>query len=168
MKYEELEDSLKIDRNALDEELIQHSQLFHTVSESAVLAAAERDQAKEELDSVYASEDKEVRLNWEEVSDGLKMTETTVANAAKSSTAYKEALETYQEKRLHAAQWLALKDAFHQRGYMLRELCGLYMSEYFTKDSVQGGQSKARKAKAETGRKKLAETRRRKATKSED
>ena len=53
----DLQESLTIDKSVLDDEVIRQPVLFYTVSEMLVDALAERDAAKEELNSVDADLD---------------------------------------------------------------------------------------------------------------
>ena len=47
------------------------------------------------------------------------------------------AYQAYSEARLRAARLSALKEAFISRGYLIRDLCSLHVSNYFETSSVK-------------------------------
>lgn len=154
-KVEELKQLLLIDKLALDDEVSRQPTLFLEVSEAYIGAAAERDACKEELASIDAELDGIVRRRLEKTSEG-KVTEPMVKNAIQADKAHGAAFDTYMKAKTDADVLLALKEAFAQRAYMLREMSGLYVAGYFERTSMGGGLDKAHYSKR---REQLAEAR---------
>jgi hypothetical protein len=136
MKLDEAKKRLRIDKHDLDEELIRQPELFFEVSERVTQAIAERDALKEELANVDAELDKEVRAKLTKNLE--RFTEAMVKNAIQTHKKHATAAENYLEAKNEADNWVALKEAFHQRRYMIQELCGLYLGNYFQRTAVSG------------------------------
>lgn len=154
---DEFKKYLAINKADLDEELIRQPTLFHEVSEAYTLAASERDAIKEDMAVIDAELDAEVRGKFEKA--GNKYTEAMVKNEVQSHALHRQAFEVHAKAKLLADKLQALKDSFHQRRYMLQELCTLYATGYF--ESTSGGSANARDAKYGIQRTKLAEKRQR-------
>ena len=156
---DELRNYLEIDKHSLDDEIVKQPSLFFRVSEAFVEAVAERDACKEELASVDAELDGEVRHKLEVAGD--KITEAIVKNEIQTHKKHGPAFDTYILAKTKADMLLALKEAFQQRGYMLRDMCSLYVASYYEQSSVQGT-SKTDTAVYNRQRERLAEGRARK------
>lgn len=159
VKIEELKALLAIDKNALDDEVSRHPMLFFEVAEAFVDASAKRDACKEELSTVDAELDGLVRRKLE--SDEVKITEAMVKNGIQTHERHTGAFDTYMEAKTEADVLGALKEAFHSRGYMLRDLCSLNVASYYESTSQQGTNSTDREA-YNRKRERLAEARGRK------
>jgi hypothetical protein len=131
---DEFRDYLKIDKNHLDDELVQHSMLFFRVAESYVRAAAKRDELKEELSLIDAELDGKVRKQLEDE----KFTEAMVKSLVITHKDHISASESFQNAKTEADMLAALKESFQTRGYLLRDLCQLYTAQYFDSNSVKG------------------------------
>lgn len=131
----ELKKTLSIDKYALDEELIRQPSLFFDVSEAYVEALALRDTKKEELATVDAELDAEVRLGNE------KITEAKVKSLVQAHPKHEEAFISFNEAKLQADRLGALKEAFSTRAYLLRDLVQLYTVGYFQDASVKETQA---------------------------
>lgn len=132
---EELHQGLAIDKLALDDEVIRQPTLFYQVSEQLTAAIAERDAAKEELANVDASLAQKWRKHLSK--DGKRATDTMVAHCVQTSEQHEEAFTQWLSAKTKAEKLLALKDAFHQRSYMLRDLVTLYSANYFEDASMK-------------------------------
>jgi len=124
ISVDDFRNKLRIDREDLERCLVEHAQLFWQISEQSVLAAATRDAAKLAMEQLHAALDAEVRQDLAHREEG-KITEAQVSNAIKGKSEMADAQETLQDAKIEADQWSALKEAFYQRGYMLRELVQL-------------------------------------------
>src|SRR5690348_14596091 len=120
---------LAIDKSALDEEISTQPSLFYAVAEGFIEAAAERDACKEELTTVDAQLDGQVRMVLASTEE--KVTEAMVKNAVQTHKDHQAAFDTYMEAKTKADLFGAMKEAFAQRGYMLRDLAQLYVSSYY-------------------------------------
>ena len=137
MKIEELKALLAIDKNALDDEVSRHPMLFFEVAEAFVDASAKRDACKEELSTVDAELDGEVRRKLE--ADEVKITEAMVKNGIQTHTRHTEAFDTYMGAKTEA----------------------LNVASYYESTSTQGTNS-SDKAAYERRRERIAEARGRK------
>ena len=133
---EEYRDCLAIDRDNLEGCLVEHAQMFFSISLKAVEAGSERDAAKLNVEQLQAELDGTTR---EELArnDG-KVTETMVSNSIKSEPKMQKAQNKLQSAKVKAEQWAALKEAFYQRGYMMRELVQLTLKSMVMDNDVAG------------------------------
>lgn len=131
----ELQEQLAIDKSVLDDEVIRQPVLFYTISEALTDAIAERDAAKEDLAAVDADLD----FTWrKKLSKGtVKITETMVKNHVQTSADHDKAFLAWLEAKTKADKLLALKEAFQQRSYMLRDLVSLYSANYYEESSIK-------------------------------
>ena len=136
----QLSQDLKIDRNALDEALILQPELFLRASLLYTEAVSDRDAAKETVSVVHAS--RSLKIRRKSVEDGTKLTEAIVASMIEKASDYREAMSEYLSCKQQAEEALAVKEAFQQRGYVLKDLASLYIAGYFTSSSVQGKASR--------------------------
>lgn len=132
--FDEFKQYLKINRMQLDTEIEQHPTLLFEVSEAYAKAVAVRDTSKEELKGLsaelYAKHRKMLARSEEKVTEGM------VNAAVQQDDKYLEAQTALIEADESVGKLSALKDAFHSRGYMLRDLASLYLANYFTRDSA--------------------------------
>lgn len=135
LSLSELQEQLAIDKSVLDDEVIRQPVLFYTISEQLTDAIAERDGAKEELASVDAGLDGQWRKKLAKVH--TKVTETMVSNHVITSSEHEQAFDAYLKAKTTADKLLALKEAFQQRSYMLRDLVSLYSANYYEEASVK-------------------------------
>lgn len=133
MNLDEFRQYLLIDKNDLDTEVSRHPSLFFEVGEAYTQAAAERDALKEMLATIDAQLDNMVREELE----GEKFTESMVRSRVQLHPNHATAFQAHLDAKLLADKLAALKEAFHARSYMLRELSGLFISNYFEHSSVQ-------------------------------
>lgn len=126
---------LAIDKHALDQELQEQPMLFFKISEAFVQAAAERDMLKEQLATVDARLDGEARRILDKSGD--KYTEAMVKNAVQTDKKHEAGMKNYLAAKEQADVLAALKEAFHSRGYMLKDLCNLYVSNYYDEESFK-------------------------------
>jgi len=125
---------LKIDEHALDKEVSRQPELFFEVAQRSAIKLGERDAAKLALEQAYAV----VSLGIREDNVGKKTTEGLIDQLTKSDDAYISYQDDYLTAKQLAESWDALKDAFSQRSFMLRELASLYIAGYFQTTSVKG------------------------------
>ena len=139
---DELKEQLAIDKGVLDDEVIRQPVLFYAISEQLTDASAERDAAKEELANVDADLD----IGWRKKLAKMhpKVTESMVTTHVQSSPEHEAAFTAYLTAKTKADKLLALKEAFSQRSYMLRDLVSLYSANYYEETSIKP--SKAQEA----------------------
>lgn len=157
-QLEKLKSNLVIDRNALDAALMRQPQYYLEVSELVAEASAHRDYLKEELTKIDAELGKAHRAKLEKTTG--KATESQVSNAVTTDPKHQDAFEKFNTAKQTADLAVGLKDAFHQRRYMLQELCGLFVANYFQSDSMGVNSTMpVQNYRAERGREAMAEKR---------
>lgn len=149
---------LQIDKLNLDTCLIEQCSVYYNVGVAFANALSERDYAKAELERVKAETDKIVRLQM--TTENERITEAQVANRILEDAEYRASNSNYLEWKMIADKWQALKDSFGQRAYALRDLCQLWISNYYADSAVQVETSEARDRLASDARVKLSEARR--------
>lgn len=154
---EELEFSLKIDPDDLDTCLVDQPGYFYHVAEQVAHANARRDTIKLELEEKTADLDKEVRknaLNAEE-----KVTEGGIQNRLRTMPAIQTLQRKYLDAKTEADRWAALKEAYQQRSFMLRELVALQLANFHNL-GVERGAVSARHQMGDVNRQRLEARRR--------
>ncbi len=131
---------LNIDKNSLDDVLVEQADIFYEISHKYSIAVSKRDQAYENIKVTDAELNLAVRINLDD--EGRKVTESLINNMVLEHEEHKEAVKTHLEAKKLADQYSALKEAFHQRSYMLRELVQLYISGYFVQETYKATKEK--------------------------
>ena len=129
----ELREQLLIDKHALDDELIRQSQLFSEIGDQAVMAGAERDAAKENLEVT----DSRLDTEWRKKLSTVKTTEKIINNHVKTDPRHEKAFELWLEAKSKADELENLQKSFLQRANMLKSLCQLYTSNYWMDSSIK-------------------------------
>ncbi len=135
--FEDLKANLNIDKNCLDDEVIRQPVLFYTISELLTDAIAERDAAKEELSMTDADLDNEGRRVLTKADSKAKTTEAMFKNYVQTHQDHENAFKVWLDAKTKADKLLALKEAFQQRSYMLRDLVSLYSANYYEEASIK-------------------------------
>lgn len=156
VNIDELREYLEIDKHNLDREIQRQPSLFFKVSDAYVSAAARRDFLKEEVSRTQSRLYAKHRRRFEK--EGTKATEAQVNASVQSDEAYKEAVDKHILAREKADAFQALKESFHQRSYMLRDLVALHIAGYYERASVDDT-SKVKDYKASKAMDRMAEAR---------
>lgn len=178
--FRELEDSLAIDEHALEEALRDQPETFYRVSKALALVISRRDAAKQALSDAEASADLAVRDESREEesraardtvrgkdkpapASKIKLTEGEVKARVQLDPAVVGARDVFARLSEEVGKLSALKEAFQQRSYALKDLCGLYIANYYTANehSAGGAASAMKDRAADTARRQMAEERRR-------
>lgn len=156
-ELEGLKGLLKIDRNALDEALVEQADFFFRVSQACAISTSRRDQAKQLRDEEKAKSDHWLRG---EIAAGReKLSETAVAQRVVIDPVVSLAVSNYLEWSQLTDLWTALKEAATMRSYALKDLSGLYAAGYWGTSMGSEPRSQARDRLAEQGREAMAEQR---------
>ena len=155
---DEYHDMLQIDPVRLDDHLIEQPSIFHSVCDAYAVEQSVRDRAKEDVKLIYS----ELYLSIKKRMDkrGRKMTEAALEAEIRSHPKHAEVVNWLLEVDGNLARWGALKDAFAQRQYMLRDMVGLHVTGYFVDSSVSDRQVYGERRRA-LGRERLARGRER-------
>ena|ERR1700693_6140375 len=131
---QEAKELLLIDKFNLDDEAVLQSQMFSDIGEQSAEANSRLDWAKENLSRVDAEVAKKLRINAD--TEGSKLSEAKLQELVKLDETHKDAFKEYADAKMMAEKWESMKQSFTQRNYMLKELCGLFYAQYFTKESI--------------------------------
>lgn len=126
---------LEIDKFNLDNECITQPELYASYSDMAISSAEERDLARLEMETLEATLDEKIRLEYRD--RGEKVTEKVVETSILRNTDYIEAQLKYIKKKTEAAKLDAMRQAFEQRKSMLEMVCRLFLGEYYSDISVK-------------------------------
>lgn len=158
-EFQHLREKLRIDKNNLDEECILQPVLYQELSEHHVFAQGERDAAKEKLQAVDAKVAHGIRVEW--TKSGEKFAETKVGDAVQLDPRHVDAFTEWSRLNRRAAYLNTLVMACEQRGKMLKELAGLYISGYFDRVISKRGERDASGGKAAAAREAMRQRRNR-------
>jgi hypothetical protein len=152
-------DSLSIDKNGLDEELLRQVELFSRASEEVAALVSIRDQKKLDLDTARAEAYLNIRDDMSRSKD--KFTEALLTAQVEIDSNYHKAQKSFLKAKAAAIAAENRKEAVAQRGYVLKDLCGLYVSGYYSTASVSGSKSNdIRTQEYEENRRRMAKQRR--------
>lgn len=135
-KYQYFRSKLHIDKDALDQAVAEHPFLLQEVGERYNLACSLRDEAKEQMERKAAQLALDIRKVF---GKDAKITNDEVNSRVSLDKHYIAASDNYFALAKETANWFTLRESFLSRGYMIRELCGLYATSYWTKNSTTGG-----------------------------
>ena len=134
-----LERALRIDEDDLDSNLVSQPGLFYQVAESLVAANARRDTLKLRVEEVTAELDQSIRA--EAAATETKITEAGIQNQLRTLPRIKDLRQEYVDACAESERWGALKEAYHQRSYMLKELVALQLSQLYNLQVERGATS---------------------------
>jgi len=132
MKYDDVDEyhaALAIDKDDLERCLMEQPESFYHVARESAFAVARRDAAKYDVESLEAILGQRIRLAASE--DKVKLTEGAIAERLATMPNVQKATKQFLEEKAHAEAWNALKEAFQQRSFMLRELVALRLRQYY-------------------------------------
>lgn len=153
----ELETGLRIHKDGLDDALLEQPDFFYRVSKALALATSRRDAIKQEGQELEAEMDERVRARAE--ADKAKMTETEVKLQVRLEPKMKTATLELLRANREVGELQALKEAFSQRSYALKELVSLYVAQYFG-DNTGSAAGSIKDVDAGRARKAMADKRR--------
>lgn len=122
---EALQSQLQIDKDDLDTCLVEQPDLYYHVAEHFVSAVARRDEVKLSIEQVTAELGEQMRKAA--AARDEKLTEAAITRKLADTPRLQEMEAQYLHLRLEADKWQALKEAFQQRSFMLRELVAIFI-----------------------------------------
>ncbi len=149
---------LLINKYGLDDECVTQPSIFSDIASQCSRATSISDFAKENLARVDAMISKKLRLDAD--AKGNKISEAKLQELVLLDDDHKIAFEAYANAKSDADKWYVMKESWVQRSFMLKDLCGLFYSQYFIKESVNINPEAVEKENQDI-RKKLAENRNR-------
>lgn len=148
---ETLKEGLAIDQHDLDSSLLEQPQNFYHVAQAVSLWTSRRDAAKQALALLEAKFEKDIRHDAEIAKE--KITVSEVESEKRMDKAIQAAQTELLKYNHTVASFSNLKEAYQQRGYVLKELVSLYTVSYYAVNQSQGSVGPgARDRAAEEGR----------------
>lgn len=120
-----LEAGLRIRKDALDEGLLQQPDLFYRVSKELTLATSRRDAAKQGVADAEANVELSLHRSKDKYTVGEIKAHVSVAPSVKA------ARKMLADLQFEVNSLNALKEAFSQRSYALKELVALFIANYY-------------------------------------
>jgi hypothetical protein len=144
------ETMLQIDENDLDGALLKHPDIFYRVSKALVLQISRRDALKQNCDEVESRVELQIRQDAAEQQQRMREGEV---ESLKSTNAE---VQRVRGELLNAKRTVglleALKEAFTQRSYVLKELVALWIANYYSESSSGAANNQRRDQLAERTR----------------
>jgi len=156
VSLEDLEHALKVDKHALDEMLERQSDLYYMVAKECALLESRHDAAYHKQKEVEAAVDQKIRSN---LPLDEKVTERDIEARRRTHPDVVESVSLLSDMKRDVAIWHALKEAWQQRSYVLKELVTLYVSAYYG-DSTGRSTDRVKERDGDVGRRKMADARR--------
>lgn len=126
---EDLEAALLIDEHALEEACREQPDFFYAVAKLLALETSRRDGAAHALKDVEAVADQQIRDDAEKMV--AKVTEKEVESLKRTDPNVLAARNKLMELERRVGTLTALKEAWTQRNYMLRQLVDLHTAAYY-------------------------------------
>lgn len=156
---EEYAEFLLINKHSLDAGLMEQPTVYYNVGVGYANAMSARDAARADLDRAKADADRTIRNRAAD--ENHRITEAQVANQILEDHLYQSANKEYLDWKAITEKWLSLKESFGQRAYALRDLCQLWISNYYADTAIHAETSEARDRLASSSRAREADERRR-------
>lgn len=163
---------LRIDKLSLDDELERQSEMFYAVAEAHSKAVSARDAAKDELKRVDAElylvvRDDLTAKAQKRVAGGdakksaspERITEAQVNSEVILHTDHIKAEDVLRNREGTVNELEALRDAWHQRGYALKDLAALFVAQFFMRDSAEPKGGAAANMRYEATRERMSKAR---------
>jgi len=153
---------LRIDKHALDREVCeQPERSLHAGQEAARLASV-RDLAKDRSKVVAAQRSLDIRTELADA--GGRVTEAQIEARLMTDEERIAAHREYIEAERNVAEAEAERDAWRERGYMLKTLGDLYSAGYWANASLAGERRVIEEREGDEARRAVAQQRRRMTT----
>lgn len=134
-KLDELRAALAVDKYGLDDVLIQQPQLFHAVASEYAMSVSRVDLLKDQLKRLEG--DLGLAIRQDKDTQGQKYTEAVILAGVASDTNRVMLFEELVAAQGECAQWQALRDAFLQRSYAIKDLVSLFTNEYYINNAMK-------------------------------
>jgi len=130
---DQLREKLRIDPNDLDGALVEQPELyFHAGHQHTVMISCV-DAAKEDLKAL----DAEIAMAIRADETIKKRTESSILEEVQCHSVRRQSYAALLTLQREAGEWQALRDAFAQRAYVLKDLAGLFVAGYFAANATK-------------------------------
>ncbi len=136
----ELEDNLRIDVDDLDNCLVSQPGLFYHVAEAVAEANSQRDLFKLELEEATAELDQQYRSQALQ-DPKIKVREGSIESQITIAPRIQKLQREYLAACTKAEHCAALKEAYQQRSFMLRELVAVQLAQFHNLGVERGATS---------------------------
>jgi len=132
----EYDQDVFINQDALDEEIVNHGELFMKWAERLAEAIEERDIKKGEIDIKKAKLDKEIRSNPKDF-ELEKITESAISNVIILDEGVQELNKEYYACTKNINILTAAKEEMHSRRKRLEKLVDLWLGKYWSDPKIK-------------------------------
>lgn len=158
----DLEEGLLIDEHELHAALQMQPDFYYRVSKAYALLLSQRDEAKQTLQVIEAEVD--VKLRREALENGDKVTEKEIESRKRIHRDVMAANDDLLTLNHKLGEVLALKEAYQQRSYVLKDLVALYIGNYYSDTTQQTSRNAMREYAGDSARRAMHEVRKQRAT----
>ena len=151
--------NLRIDKHALDREVCEQPEKSLNAGQEAARLASVRDFAKDRMKVVAA--ERALAIREELTAEGGRVTEAQIDARLTTDSERIDAHHEYIRAERDAAMAEAERDAWKERGYMLKSLGDLYAAGYWANASLAGDRRAAEERAGDEARQAVAAQRRR-------
>lgn len=123
----------RINKEDLDNEIMSMGQFVYEVGYLASLTAADKQSADHNVKYMYAKLDTDIRRQLQE--QGIKMTEGKIDAEIKIDPSYLDAQRQAVEAGLLHDEAVSLREAYRQKGYLLKEMADMVIQGFTTATS---------------------------------
>lgn len=155
--FRELEDGLRIDEYALEKALRDQPVMFYRVANAYAMEISRRDAAKQALQDMEAEADLDARDQARKKDQ--KITEGEIRATIQTDGRIAQAQAALARRNEEVGKLAALKEAFQQRSYALKDLAGLYVANYYTASEHNAASGAVRDRDAAEARTRMSEAR---------
>lgn len=127
---QELEEALRIDENALEDVAREHSSIFYRVAREVALVISRRDATKAELERIEGQITLSMREQARE--EGEKTTVDEIKARMRDDREYVACTSRLAMRQEEVGAWMALKESYVQRSYMIKAMVDLYLARYYS------------------------------------
>jgi hypothetical protein len=146
------ESRLAIDKNALDDALVEQPDLMGKVSSRSALALSLRDETKDRIKQVEGELYAEIKDQIEKT-DNKRPTDKGIEARINSHPRRIKAVERHVKALRESMEWGGMFESFKARGFALGELNKLYLVGYFTVSSANSNANEVNQRRGEEARK---------------
>ncbi len=146
-----------IDKNKLDEEIEQQSQLYGEAAEAAAMAKSHIEALEEEIKTHEAALDMSIREDAE--SSEEKITEAAIKAQIAGDRERAELVQQLLKAKDAQRRLDALATSLKNRSYGLRDCVDLFLADYYDTGSAKGSRERRRDAEVSKNVKRMTERR---------
>jgi hypothetical protein len=129
MNLEEAKRGLQIRRNSLDTECERLPEIFWEVSKEYSNAVDTRDTLKHDAEKMWG----QLYITFKKT----KVSDKTAESMADSAEEYHTLFKDFLFAKKIAEDWNSMKEAYEKKTVMLREMCGLIASGYYSNITIK-------------------------------